>query len=404
MRTLIEENENARRVLELTITDRLPRVEQRLTEAKKLLFQRDREIASLTETAAKQSRALDESTQINTQQRDEIHRLNATLTTRAARNREPMGRDQRVDEEIALRAELEALRAKSRDQAALINRLQGSTANRSGAEAGAVSGIAAVGGAAASGNPGAELEAARLRSDLAEAEKALKSARSAAETGQAGHAAFEAEVRKLKTQNEDMKTEVAKLKAALKAYEEEDADTSAVKDSKIAMKARLSALEAQAAQYTATIQSLRAEVAAANEKLARQSSHYVEEMRRLGAGTMPATGPQRRDLQDARRKSLTERIAAPRKERTSGTAGKSAAAETSPKAPQEEKRVAGFMRALDGAAKDSPVGADAAAEASPSAADASRSSAGDSATKKTPGRRPGLIERLTGIDKPAASG
>ena len=83
MRTLIEENENARRVLEQTITDRLPRVEQRLTDAKKLLYQRDREITSLTDTASKQAHALEEATQINTQQRDEIHRLNATITTRA---------------------------------------------------------------------------------------------------------------------------------------------------------------------------------------------------------------------------------------------------------------------------------------------------------------------------------
>ena len=41
----LEENQNARRVLEQTVTDRLPRVEARLAEAKRLLFNRDREIA-----------------------------------------------------------------------------------------------------------------------------------------------------------------------------------------------------------------------------------------------------------------------------------------------------------------------------------------------------------------------
>ena len=45
LRTSLEEHENARRVLEQTITDRLPKVEYRLAEAKKLLFQRDREIS-----------------------------------------------------------------------------------------------------------------------------------------------------------------------------------------------------------------------------------------------------------------------------------------------------------------------------------------------------------------------
>src|SRR5207237_7315011 len=44
----LEENQNARRVLEQTVTDRLPRVEARLAEAKRLLFNRDREIAELT--------------------------------------------------------------------------------------------------------------------------------------------------------------------------------------------------------------------------------------------------------------------------------------------------------------------------------------------------------------------
>ena len=44
----LEENQNARRVLEQTVADRLPRVEARLDEAKRLLFNRDREIAELT--------------------------------------------------------------------------------------------------------------------------------------------------------------------------------------------------------------------------------------------------------------------------------------------------------------------------------------------------------------------
>ena len=46
-RTALEEHENARRVLEQTIMDRLPKVEHRLAEARKLLFQRDREIVDL---------------------------------------------------------------------------------------------------------------------------------------------------------------------------------------------------------------------------------------------------------------------------------------------------------------------------------------------------------------------
>ena len=121
--TALEEHENARRVLEQTIMDRLPKVEHRLAEARKLLFQRDREIVSLTQSSEKQSRALEEVTQINTQQTDEVHRLKAALNTRASRNREGFG-DARYDGEVALRTEIEALRAKTRDQTALIARLQ----------------------------------------------------------------------------------------------------------------------------------------------------------------------------------------------------------------------------------------------------------------------------------------
>ena len=122
-RTSLEEHENARRVLEQTIMDRLPKVEHRLAEARKLLFQRDREIVSLSQGSDKQARALEEATQINTQQTDEMHRLKAALNTRAARSREGLN-DPRFEGEVALRTEIEALRSKTRNQAAQIARLE----------------------------------------------------------------------------------------------------------------------------------------------------------------------------------------------------------------------------------------------------------------------------------------
>jgi hypothetical protein len=111
-------------VLEQTIMDRLPKVEHRLAEARKLLFQRDREIVTLSQGSDKQARALEEATQINAQQSDEVHRLKAALNTRAARNREGLG-DPRFDGEVALRTEIESLRTKTRDQAALNARRTG---------------------------------------------------------------------------------------------------------------------------------------------------------------------------------------------------------------------------------------------------------------------------------------
>jgi chromosome segregation ATPase len=61
----LEENQNARRVLEQTVTDRLPKVEARLSEAKRLLFNRDREIAELMQGAKKHKIALEEASSVS---------------------------------------------------------------------------------------------------------------------------------------------------------------------------------------------------------------------------------------------------------------------------------------------------------------------------------------------------
>lgn len=392
LRTSLEEHENARRVLEQTITERLPKVEHRLTEAKKLLFQRDREIASLTQSAQRQALALEEATGINAQQRDEIHRLSATLTARAARNRDALS-DPRFDGEVALRAEIEALRSKARDQTALINRLQGALVNTTGARSDQVeggSGASPQNGYANANGVEHETEINRLRKDLADAEFALKSARGMAEAGHAGQAALEAEIRSLKASNEDHTAEVMKLRAALRAYEAEDADK-AVKESKVALRARVSALQAQADEHTGTIQRLRAEMAAANEKLARQAQHYMEEMRRLGAGTLPASGASRGKETSTPAHTLVERISTPRPPRELRAPNKGRQAE-------DPLRVSGFLRALDGAANaeaQAPSGSSEAAESGEAAGvDAAQEGA-------RAGRRPGLLERITRVEKPA---
>lgn len=418
LKTALEEHENARRVLEHTITDRLPKVEFRLADAKQLLVQRDREISTLTNSATRQAHALEESTQINTQQRDEIHRLKATLTTRAARNRESLA-DPRFDGEVALRAEIESLRAKARDQAQLISRLQGVLVT-SGARTDQIAGLdQGQNGARPGEPPNLETEIARLRKDLAEAEIALKSARGMAEAGQTGLSSLEGEVRALKAAEEDRKAEIAKLKAGLKAYEAEDADEKAVKDSKIAMRARLSALEAQGEEQAATIRKLRAEIAAANEKLARQAAHFMEEMRRLGTGTVSASGPGKRETyeQAQQKKSLVERIQAPRPPRTKGS-GATKGGEPK-RSAEDPARVSGFLRALDGDTAHGGAGQGSASSGSASQESASAASSGSaepgkssgapgepakSAASRPAGRRPGLLERITGIDKPAAPG
>ncbi|MFA5949803.1 MAG: hypothetical protein WC807_05920 [Hyphomicrobium sp.] len=401
LRTSLEEHENARRVLEQTITERLPKVETRLAEAKKLLYVRDREISTLTHSSKRQTQALEEATQINTQQRDELHRLNATLAARAARNRETLS-DPRFDGEVALRSEIEALRAKTRDQSALISRLQGALGN-AGARPDQIAGAPNAGWPRNATDYDHENEIDRLRKSLSEAELALKSARGMAEAGSVGQAALESEVRSLKVANEDKSAEIAKLKAALRAYEAEDADERTLKDSKIAMRAKLSALQAEAEENSATIQRLRAEAAAANEKLARQAAHYMDEMRRMGAGTRPASGPSGRDLgEKARKQPLVDRISAPRPHSARANGGSGAGLE-------DPARVTGFLRALGG--KDNAPQQDGAANGS-SAQSANSSSAQSEQTTASPAvspadaappkpeRKSSLMERITRSEKP----
>jgi len=386
----LEEHENARRVLEQTIMDRLPKVEHRLAEARKLLFQRDREIVTLSQASEKQNRALEEAGQINTQQTDEIHRLKAALNTRAARNREGLG-DPRFESEVALRTEIEALRSKTRDQAALIARLQallvraGPASEASGAESQSLNGthdpirpakvVGGRRGASAAANEQPPLQAIETRQD---AEAVAK---------------VQADLRKFKATNEDQAAEISRLKAALATYENADKDERGVKESKIALKARLSAIKALSDQQGTTIQTLRAEVAASNERLARQAAYFMEEMRRLGSGTVPASVPAQQGISgDQSKRPLVERINDPRVTRLVRTG-----------TPRDDKksnprRVTGFLKALDGDAPSQPQSEAQAASAEAGKADAGQGAAADSKSN----RRPRLLDRITGLDKNSA--
>jgi uncharacterized coiled-coil protein SlyX len=355
----LEELENAKRVLEQTITDRLPKIEGRLTEARRLLQQRDYEVTALAETAQRQARAIAEATQINTQQGTELEQLRTALSTRAARNQDALA-DQRFDGEIALRSEIEALRAKSRDQASLIERLQSVIANpASGAEPGVVAAVTGALGAASKATLEASVaEFNRLQAEFAELKGAYALARAkveAAEAANTGARTSEAELHKLKAEIQDFGAEVARLKAALATYEEGPTTERGTRETPMAMKAKISALEAQAKEQTSTIESLRAEVAGVNERLARQSAHYMDEMKKLGAGTVQTSSGQAAAGQalpgqppsqfiparpEPKRASLADRITDPRVVRLpSGNAG-TTDAEHTPTAPDPVPKAA----------------------------------------------------------------
>ena len=395
--TSLEEHENARRVLEQTIMDRLPKVEHRLAEARKLLFQRDREIVALTQSSEKQARALEEATQINAQQTDEVHRLKASLNTRAARNRDGLG-DPRYEGEVALRTEIEALRAKAREQTAQIARLQSLVAR-----AGPAAEVQDASGANGSGQairPAKVRTAAKVTPAETPASEA-PAAKAADKASEAPDPQAQNEIRRLKAVNQDQAGELSRLKAALATYEAADQDDRGVKESKIALKARLSALQALADEQTRTIQALRTELAAGNEKLARQAAYFMEEMRRLGS--VPAA-PARRSSEsaEAAKRPLAERISDPRVTRfvRPGADGQAAAGadDAAPAASEETppRRGGGFLKALDAATL--PV--ETRVEHAPAAEAAASGDAAGGEVKRT--RKARLLDRITGLDKNSA--
>jgi hypothetical protein len=378
LKAMLEEAQNARRVLEQTVSDRLPRVEQRLGDARKLIFNRDREISELTKVADKQSRALAEAASINTQQASEVERLAASLATRAARSQDGPS-DARHDAELALRSELESLRAKTRDQSQLIGRMQSQMAR-----------FADV--AAAVGN-GARARAAEVDAD-GDVTTRSDGSRS---TGEGVAVEVDGELRRLRAATEDQAGEIARLKASLAVFEAEDGNESrlSIRDSKIGLKARLGALEAHNEQQRETIAKLRSEVAAANERLARQAAHFTSELKRLGAGTLPASGQPRRQAAEPR-VTLAERVAQQRTQAADGDDGERKARLGNRAGPngatvggEDAKAVAG-VEAVSAETGSAAGGADGAKR--PAAA---QTGASDEAAP----RRPRLLERLSGVAK-----
>lgn len=339
-KTDFEEHQNARRVLEQTILDRLPKVEARLAEARRMLLQRDGEIATLTETRARQAQALEQATQINVQMNSEVDRLRSALETRAARNREAIG-DPRFDGEVALRTEIEALRAKTRDQAQMIDRLQ----------------------AGSDDNP-ADLETERLRAALARAEAEVLSLRSEDGTTQ--------RISELEEVARTQEAEISRLKASLHAYE--DGAAPEVPSGGLAAKAEINALQAEVDEQRNIIDALRADLAASNERLARQTQHFRDEMRRLSVQQESVDdGSPFANRADPPRRSLAERIAQPRVPRSQEAAVEIVGGS------------AKFLKAVNGGAEAPPEHEEQKPEAQPSP------------------RRARLLERISNLDKSSSN-
>jgi len=253
---------NARGVLEQTVASRLPRIEERLIEAKRHLSERDTEIASLTRTAERQARALKEAQAINDQLKREAQTLTTAPETAGAKVPGRSAED-RTDGFVAMHAELNALRARTREQSALIDRLQKAYAETIGPN----------------GQPAAKAngKAAPARIDVKVA------------SGKDAGAAGDKKLRETVTAQEQ---EIARLKATVAVYEKSSKAEGGgvIPESRIALKASLGALEEKASQQDATIKALRAELAGLQEQLTLQTAGHVAEVGRLGAGTLPVSG------------------------------------------------------------------------------------------------------------------
>lgn len=298
---VMEEHENARRVLEQAIIDRLPKVEQRLTETRKLLAQRDAEIGLLSETASKQTTALEEATQINEQQRSELERLRAALDTRAARNKETLG-DPRFDGEVALRSEVEALRSKTREQESLIKKLQslehkGKDRVRLAAR---------------------EKEVAELKLEISKLQSEYDVLKGASDGDEAIAVVLTRQIDELQRNEKAQAREIARLKAAaaVRGLSKDGATTTASSaesaGNTLGTKAEIEAIRNELAEAHGVANRLESELKLAQERLARQAEEFRDELHRLSVQVVNARASNTPPEEPRRRPSLVERMAAPR--------------------------------------------------------------------------------------------
>ena len=204
----LEENQNARRVLEQTVADRLPRVEARLNEAKRLLFNRDREIAELTAGAKRHKSALEEASSINAQQNAQIERLTTTLTTRGGRGRQRCRRRRPRGRGGAARRDRAAAR-------------QGPRAGHADRPAAAPAGSRLCAGAACQRQQHRRRDDARPTRHLGGGDRHRARCVPRRPRWTAGSAVYEREIRALRANAQDQAGEIARLKAALAAFEQQ---------------------------------------------------------------------------------------------------------------------------------------------------------------------------------------
>jgi hypothetical protein len=282
-----DEHQNARRVLEQTVNDRLPKLEGRLDEARQLLRARDQAIGELNAASLRQEASLDEARAINAQLSGEVDRLKAYLADLGTRDRRRAA-DVSVESEYALRTEIESLRGRTREQAQVIANLQ------------ARLGLAGPGqepGGQESGDAGAlHLRLAEQTTEIARLESLVETAGRATDPAPAEPVHAPTLMEKLRAtearlQRQTEETEQIRRELDLTRRGAEADGASHIRESRALLKARLERLAGELEREREQVQRLKAELAAANERAARQAAHHMDEMRHLGARTSATLRP-----------------------------------------------------------------------------------------------------------------
>jgi len=125
----------------------------------------------------------------------------------------------------------------------------------------------------------------------------------------------------------------------------------------------------------------------------------MEEMRRLGSGTMPTSGPARRSAAapaaDVAKRPLAERINDPRVARLVRQENDETPAADGNAGAGEPRRVSGFLKALDAASGETRV-------EHASDGESPQTDAGTPGTEIKRTRKARLLDRITGLDKNSA--
>lgn len=240
-----EEAQNARRVLEQTIAERLPRVEGRLSEAQKLLGAREREIGELTATSRRQVHTLSDVARHHQDHLAELDQIAKALGERA-----PGDEGKRRERDVGLRKAFDGLRAKFRTGADQFLRVQPS---------GGSSDVRPERVASLNEGRGDGLRGELVEAPLADGERAI----------------FERQIRQLRARADQHVAEMARLKAELAAASESGAGGARGRGSRQALAAKVAELDAERTTQSDTIEGLRDEVMELRGRVSLSESVHI---------------------------------------------------------------------------------------------------------------------------------